>query len=108
MEIKTCEEYVLAKVQELEDEKASLQDELENVKTKLGCVHADYTNLKNLVAEVAKSFSIKKATGGQSYVSFDSAWSDYDKERFNQMVELFGLAEDNQMTIEDMEDKNNG
>lgn len=108
MEIKTCEEYVLAKVQELENEKAALQDKLESAEKKLGCVYTDYTNLKNRVAEVAKSFSIKKATGGQSYVSFDSAWSDYDKERFNQLVELFGLTEDNQMTIEDMEDKNNG
>lgn len=87
MEIKTCEEYVLSKLFEKENQIAELNEQVSGLQCQLNSVLADYKCIKDDLYYLIDQLH----TGtfdGQRYVEFDTVWEPYDEEQFTKLCDL--------------------
>lgn len=87
MEIKTCEEYVLSKLFEKENQIGELNEKVDVLQRELNSVLADYQCIKDDLYYLINQFHAG-AFDGKRYVEFDRVWEHYDKEQFTKLNEL--------------------
>ena len=83
-EIKTCEEYVLA---ELEEKKAQIQKLTEVCKEYLKVMK----NVDRCFDVLKKFLTIRKASGGRELISMDYIFETYKPDEFKLIKEMFAL-----------------
>ena len=87
MEIKTCEEYVLSKLFEKENQIGDLNEKVEVLQRELNSVLADYQCIKNDLYYLVNQLNVG-IFDGEIYVEFDRVWEKYDKEQFTKLHDL--------------------
>ena len=87
MEIKTCEEYVLSKLFEKENQIGDLNEKVEVLQRELNSVLADYQCIKNDLYYLVNQLNVG-IFDGERYVEFDRVWEQYDKEQFTKLHDL--------------------
>lgn len=87
MEIKTCEEYVLSKLFEKENQIGELNEQISGLQCQLNSVLADYKCIKDDLYYLINQLHAG-AFDGERYVEFDRVWEQYDKEQFTKLHEL--------------------
>ena len=87
MEIKTCEEYVLSKLFEKENQIADLNLKVEGLQNQLSSVLADYQCIKDDLYYLINQLNVG-IFDGERYVEFDRVWEQYDKEQFTKLHDL--------------------
>ena len=83
-EIKTCEDYVLA---ELEEKKAQIQKLTEVCKEYLEVMK----NVDRCFDALKKFLTIRKASGGGELISMDYIFETYKPDEFKLLKEMFNL-----------------
>ena len=87
MEIKTCEEYVLSKLFEKENQIGELSEQVSGLQNQLSSVLADYKCIKDDLYYLINQLNVG-IFDGERYVEFDRVWEQYDKEQFTKLHEL--------------------
>ena len=87
MEIKTCEEYVLSKLFEKENQIADLNLKVEGLQNQLSSVLADYQCIKDDLYYLIDQFHTD-TYGEERYVESDRIWEKFDGERFTKLYEI--------------------
>ena len=87
MEIKTCEEYVLSKLFEKENQIGDLNEKVAILQNQLNSVLADYQCIKDDLYYLVNQLNVG-IFDGASYVEFDRVWEQYDKEQFTKLHDL--------------------
>ena len=87
MEIKTCEEYVLSKLFEKENQIGDLNEKVEVLQCELNSVLADYQCIKDDLYYLVNQLNVG-IFDGERYVEFDRVWEQYDKEQFTKLHDL--------------------
>lgn len=87
MEIKTCEEYVLSKLFEKENQIGNLNEKVDVLQRELNSVLADYQCIKDDLCYLINQLNVG-IFDGERYVEFDRVWEQYDKEQFTKLHEL--------------------
>ena len=87
MEIKTCEEYVLSKLFEKENQIGNLNEKVDVLQSKLNSVLADYQCIKDDLYYLINQLNVG-IFDGERYVEFDRVWEQYDKEQFTKLHDL--------------------
>ena len=87
MEIKTCEEYVLSKLFEKENQIGDLNEKVDVLQRELNSVLADYQCIKDDLYYLINQLNVG-IFDGERYVEFDRVWEQYDKEQFTKLHDL--------------------
>ena len=87
MEIKTCEEYVLSKLFEKENQIGDLNEKVDVLQRELNSVLADYQCIKDDLYYLVNQLNVG-IFDGERYVEFDRVWEQYDKEQFTKLHDL--------------------
>ena len=87
MEIKTCEEYVLSKLFEKENQIGDLNEKVAILQNQLNSVLADYQCIKDDLYYLVNQLNVG-IFDGERYVEFDRVWEQYDKEQFTKLHDL--------------------
>lgn len=95
MEIKTCEQYVVARITELEEENSRLNDELVNLALRLSDVLKKHNEIVDEIEDVVSVFK-KHATfngngnniSGLRYIEIECIWEKFDTEDFNKIAKV--------------------
>lgn len=87
MEIKTCEEYVLSKLFEKENQIGNLNEKVDVLQRELNSVLADYQCIKDDLYYLVNQLNVG-IFDGERYVEFDRVWEQYDKEQFTKLHDL--------------------
>lgn len=87
MEIKTCEEYVLSKLFEKENQIGELSEQVSGLQNQLNSVLADYQCIKDDLYYLINQLNVG-IFDGERYVEFDRVWEQYDKEQFTKLHDL--------------------
>ena len=87
MEIKTCEEYVLSKLFEKENQIGDLNEKVDRLQRELNSVLADYQCIKDDLYYLVNQLNVG-IFDGERYVEFDRVWEQYDKEQFTKLHDL--------------------
>ena len=87
MEIKTCEEYVLSKLFEKENQIGDLNEKVAILQNQLNSVLADYQCIKDDLYYLVNQLNVGIFDDGR-YVEFDRVWEQYDKEQFTKLHDL--------------------
>ena len=97
MEIKTAEQYVIARLQELEDKVQEYETRLANQAHTIERLHSVINTVKvDLVVKTSPS------SPNVHYVDLDAAWESYDKDRYDWYIKTFNLK------VDEEGDKDNG
>ena len=100
-EIKTAEHYVVAKLQETEDEVEKLRVSLAAMTLERDAAIHDFRTLANRVKE---RFSLGTLSStGEGYISTENIYEEWDKEDFDYLVSTLGLDKKTKQ-----EEKDNG
>lgn len=106
MEIRTCEQYVVNRVMELEDENKRLKEKLKAETTRLekentvACselesfikIQADaIEDMQGVIDYLSKFISLNTSHEGENYIAMDNIWHKYDREDYFKVIEIFGL-----------------
>lgn len=87
MEIKTCEEYVLSKLFEKENQIAELSGQVSGLQNQLSSVLADYKCIKDDLYYLIDQLHVKNYDG-ERYVESERVWEQYDEEQFTKLYDL--------------------
>ena len=87
MEIKTCEEYVLNRLTELEKEVTDLRSESDAFVSLVGKRDERIEQLEKFIG-TRTSYSSYVTSEGDPSLDFDEPWLKYDPDAYNLMVEL--------------------
>ena len=87
MEIKTCEEYVVSKLFEKENQIGDLNEKVDVLQRELNSVLADYQCIKDDLYYLINQLNVG-IFDGERYVEFDRVWEQYDKEQFTKLHDL--------------------
>ena len=87
MEIKTCEEYVLSKLFEKENQIGDLNEKVDRLQRELNSVLNDYHCIKCDLCYLINQFHTD-TYGEERYVESDRVWEKFDGEQF---AKLYGL-----------------
>ena len=87
MEIKTCEEYVLSKLFEKENQIGDLNEKVDVLQRELNSVLADYQCIKDDLYYLVNQLNVG-IFDGERYVEFDRVWEQYDKEHYAKLYDL--------------------
>lgn len=87
MEIKTCEEYVVSKLFEKENQIGELNEQISGLQCQLNSVLADYKCIKDDLYYLINQLNVG-IFDGERYVEFDRVWEQYDKEQFTKLHDL--------------------
>lgn len=87
MEIKTCEEYVVSKLFEKENQIGDLNEKVDVLQRELNSVLADYQCIKDDLYYLVNQLNVG-IFDGERYVEFDRVWEQYDKEQFTKLHDL--------------------
>ena len=87
MEIKTCEEYVLSKLFEKENQIMDLTKKVDVLQRELNSVLADYQCIKDDLYYLINQFHTD-TYGEERYVESDRVWEQYDKEHYAKLYDL--------------------
>lgn len=79
--VKTCEQYVLERLEFLEDENIRISSDLEIVKRK-------YNVLYDKFKDVLSMIEVKKSSDGRPYANM-SIWEQYDNDKFVNLIDYF-------------------
>jgi len=82
--MKTCEEYVLNRLETLENEQEQYQEKIDNLTDMVA-------SLSSTLALVKKIAEVRKSSSGSTYINFDSVWEEYDKELYSKLVDALAL-----------------
>ena len=85
MEIKTCEQYVLAKLKEAETQVDALTDRIQIQGAEISALRAELNDLKALIR---RRCSLDVSTEGHNLVSVDEPWEKYDPVDYNMIADL--------------------
>ena len=99
-EIKTCEQYVLAKLYETEEVNESFKDNLDALEKDYAELQHKLEIVRTLLTKYAEinSFESSHNEGERNYyIHFKDidGWKKSDKEDYDTLVEMFNLKEDN-------------
>lgn len=98
-EFKTCEDYVLNRVVQLESEKAEADNRIAELEAELA--------KKEEFIEVVKSrVRLRGQAHGDIYIDFNSVWKKYDGKLYTKFIECFGLANEEAEILKDNDDEN--
>ena len=84
-EIKTCEQYVLAKLEENEERLDAMGEQYQDLKAKYISLQDIYDTL---LKELTKHLVMYVDPDGLRRVEFESVWEKYDKEDFDALVRV--------------------
>ena len=87
MEIKTCEEYVVSKLFEKENQIGDLNEKVDVLQRELNSVLADYQCIKDDLYYLINQLHVKNYNG-ERYVESERVWEQYDEEQFTKLYEL--------------------
>jgi hypothetical protein len=88
MEIKNCEQYVVTKLIDLENEVEKQRKYIEEQKNQI-------IDLAEKLEFVGKFLYIEKSSSKtEYYVDFKNRWSSYDKEDYDRLCAIFNLTYD--------------
>ena len=87
MEIKTCEEYVLSKLFEKENQIAELNCQVSGLQNQLSSVLADYKCIKDDLYYLIDQLNVGNFDG-ERYVESNRVWEKFDGERFTKLYEI--------------------
>lgn len=87
MEIKTCEEYVVSKLFEKENQIGDLNEKVDVLQRELNSVLNDYHCIKCDLCYLIDQFHAG-TFDGERYVEFDRVWEQYDKEHYAKLYDL--------------------
>lgn len=87
MEIKTCEEYVLSKLFEKENQIAELNGQVSGLQNQLSSVLADYKCIKDDLYYLIDQLNVGNFDG-ERYVESNRVWEKFDGERFTKLYEI--------------------
>lgn len=94
MEIKSCEQYVVDKLQTVEmlldQERDNHERDVLELTRELDNTRSILKDAQNLLDFIASQLSVEKFSTGY-YISFSNVWEQYDKEIFNRLVHELGL-----------------
>lgn len=91
MEIKTCEDYVVTKLMQMENENELLKDELDEVNAKLEDMQIKFKHMSELISP-----TIKADSDGHHYVKFENSYfyHEYEPRDYEFMKVLFNLNDE--------------
>ena len=94
-EIKTCEQYVLGRLQDLEEENDSLIINLNTLRTEYNNLACEFDTLKNIIFRYTKIRSFGDEDK-KYYIKFDDIdeWNKDTREDFEKLVEKFHLVKE--------------
>ena len=87
MEIKNCEEYVLSKLFEKENQIGDLNEKVDVLQRELNSVLADYQCIKDDLYYLINQFHTD-TYGEERYVESDRVWEKFDGDRFTKLYDL--------------------
>lgn len=87
MEIKTCEDYVVTRLMQLEDECVDLQDNIRNLNHESDVLTEMLDDIKRILKPL-----IVHASDGELYINTDSVWKKYDKNDYDRLCKIFYLT----------------
>jgi len=98
-EIKTCEQYVLAKLAETEEINESLKDNIEALEKDYAEIKSKFDRLRIALKSHSTLSSFSSATDEgkkNHYIHFEDVdgWRAADKDAFDTLVEILGLEEE--------------
>lgn len=88
MKVKTCEEYVINRLEETENKLAVCENDLANTLSALDRANGIITEMLELVQN---GITVQKIKNSNNYYLNADVWSSYDRDRFEQFVETFNL-----------------
>ena len=90
-EIKTCEQYVLGRLQEIENKNAELETELRQTTTDLNHLEEDWNNL---ISRLKRITELRKASVcNDLIIDFTNIWSSDHNDDYAYFKELLDLEE---------------
>ena len=90
-DIKTCEQYVLGRLQEIENKNAELETELRQTTTDLNHLEEDWNNL---ISRLKKLAELRKASVCNALIiDFTNIWNSDDKDDYAYFKDLLDLEE---------------
>lgn len=94
MEIKSCEQYVVDKLQTVEmlldQERDSHERDVLELTRELDNTKSILKDAQNLLDFIASQLSVNECSGDY-YISFSNVWKQWDKEKFDRLVHELGL-----------------
>ena len=98
-EIKTCEQYVLAKLAETEEINESLKDNIEALEKDYAEIKSKFDRLSIVLKGHSKISSFASATDDSKhnhYIHFEDVdgWRAADKDAYDTLVDILGLKEE--------------
>lgn len=84
-EIKTCEQYILAKLCEKENEVEMLQAQLEYANKKLDETMKSFQELKDLIKDIS---TYNHYNDCSDYIFFSNLYESFDKEKYSALMRL--------------------
>lgn len=102
MEIKTCEQYVLAKVHELEEENSNLKENIESLEMDYHVLHEEYRELKRILTKYMKLRSLQNHNSDSRYITFNDIDEWQNDETREDLITLVGLL--NLVNLDEEED----
>jgi hypothetical protein len=85
MEIRTCEEYVLNELYNLNNEYLEAKKHSEEIEAKYQYLLSNYKLLTENIKKIAK---VRKGLSGNRYICFVDPYEEYDPELFSSLIRL--------------------
>ena len=85
MEIKTCEQYVLEKLEKAETDVESLKNLLEIRESQFAIIAEELKEIKDLVR---RRCTLGETDEGDKLIRFDSTWEEYDPIDYNMFADI--------------------
>ena len=98
-EIKTCEQYVLSRLQDLEQENDTLIINLDNLRNEYNALQDNFDSIREIIQKYITLNNFVSSTNENElryYIKFEDVdgWRRETRDDFLKLVEEFGLATD--------------
>lgn len=84
-EIRTCEEYVIARLQNLEDYVEELKNELKYTQEFNDSIVKDFNELKDLICDISTYY---EPTDNPAHIYFNGVYENYDAVLYEKLTRL--------------------
>lgn len=96
-EIKTCEQYVLSRLEQLEKENDNLMENLDNLRCDYDTLLEAHEKLINIICRYADLRSFMNGEEKQEYIVFREdidSWRNKTKQDFEDLIKILALTEE--------------
>ena len=100
MEVKTCEEYVLDRLERAENDVEALQVDVMYKDEKIEELEEELTELKSFIRNHT---SVRELDDGTRYINFESVWEKFEEDEF---VYIENICNEDTENTEDEEEEN--